>query len=230
MNKLSLVMGIGFVFAGSAWACGSDVEGSGTTTSTSSSSGGGSSAGGMGGDGGTGGDGGMGGSGASGAGPPTCDGPFDNVCDEGCCIIESQCGASGACALAGQFGYDLQGCGDSVAQCAGNCITANPDCGDILALVNMNFNTTLGQCLLACQSATPCQGCVLSSCPMEFQACAQQMGPCPDFLLCSQACGEDIDCINTCAANNQSTETDNLLTCIGLNCINDCSGQGGGNP
>ena len=239
MKNLALAISVSGVLAMSAWACGSDVDATGT-----------------GGTGGTGGSGGTGGTAtgtatgtttgtmtgtATGTGTGTgtgmnmCDGPFSNECEEGCCIIENQCGLQGACAAAGQLlGIDLAGCGDMVAVCAANCVNSaammGDPCSDILALANQNFDTPVGQCLVACQNASPCTNCVAQSCSNELGTCLMEpMGaPCQAFLQCAAMCNDQA-CIDTCAANNPDPITTTLVTCIGNNCSMECAGgQGGG--
>ena len=121
-----------------------------------------------------------------------------------------------------------------VAVCAANCVNSaammGDPCADILALANQNFNTPVGQCLVACQSQSPCTSCVAQSCNTELGTCLMEpMGaPCQAFLQCASACNDQA-CIDTCAQNNADPLTTDLVNCIDANCSADCAGgQGGG--
>lgn len=237
MKNLALIVGACGALAISAWACGSDVEnnpGGGGTTGSGGS--GGTATGTATGTGGTGTGTATGTSTGTSTGMMNCDGPFTNICGEACCIAEVQCGVSGACGLASQFGIDLTSCSDTVATCAADCIIDANDqgdpCPDILALTNLDFNTPLGQCLQACQQTTPCQDCVTQSCGTELDACINDAdNTCQAYAQCLVNCGaNDSACLTGCGdTHGGDTEVDALEACLTTNCAEDClSGQGGG--
>ncbi len=217
MRRLALVIGLSAVVGVSAFACGDDVETTGT--------GGGNNN--------TGGEGGGTTVTTTTTTTPTtstqdCTGPFDHICQEACCNVEVTCGFSGACQLAGSLlMVDLTTCTADEAQCVGQCLV-DASCIQIASLAGSTPDPALISCLAPCTGE--CLGCVAENCGTQIQACSNDAA-CQPFIQCAAQCPEgDGACINQCAADNPSTATTELLDCAATSCNGDCNlGGGGGN-
>ncbi len=218
MRRLSLILGLSGVVAMTVWACGSDVDpntNNGTSSTASSGSGG---------------EGGMATTSSTSTTTSSstttsandCSGVTGGSCDKACCKIEIECGFGAICNM-----IPFLDCKDPNSECFGDCVIAS-DCVAIASLAGSNPDAKLMGCVQTCQGGEPdCQTCVLTSCGSQLQGC-QGDTPCQAFLQCAQACSDE-PCLLACATNNPSQATTDLLTCTQSNCLEACTGGGGGN-
>ena len=147
-----------------------------------------------------------------------------NACEQACNYIENTCGFSGACA---QVGLD---CNNPQSECPGQCILA-ATCAQIISLASQNPDPTLAGCLQSCQGGTggmgqgggnqmSCGQCAQANCNMYFAPC-QQDSICQGYFQCVTQC-QTPQCEQACLANNNSTASVNLSTCICGNCGSNC--------
>jgi len=80
--------------------------------------------------------------------------------------------------------------------------------------------TALFMTLATAKSATACSVCVSANCQNELHAC-QPDATCAAFATCWTSCTIGA-CIESCAASNPSSLTDDLLACMTVNCGAQC--------
>ncbi|MEM1029457.1 MAG: hypothetical protein AAF928_02795 [Myxococcota bacterium] len=200
-------------------ACGSDVENtdgpatSATSTSTTSSAGGAGGAGGT--------------DATSTTSSTTGGGGAGNVCEQACAQVDACSPIPGACDIVGDLGFvDINSCDDAETECAAECIRT-AQCGALLSLVSPPTDPALEGCLLAC--FPPCNGCLITNCGQQLQACGNDTGGCADYLTCFEGCPEnDFACYDACAATHPSAGTDAVVACGDVNCDAECNGGAGG--
>jgi hypothetical protein len=222
MRTTSLFLGFVLILAGSAAACGSDVNEGDTTSSSTTGSGGGN-----GGTTATGGTGGTGGTTSNGGGGSTANGGnggAGSLCDQACDKLATECGLGQVCSMPPVS--NLLDCADPMADCPGQCIL-DADCTAILSLLGQNMDPALTACLGACQGGQggggggggDCVTCVTTSCTAEAIACSNEMQGCAQVLTCAQMCGAgDTACVNACVPAMQTQVTMDLIACAQNNC------------
>ncbi|MBI5524823.1 MAG: hypothetical protein HY897_00665 [Deltaproteobacteria bacterium] len=141
-----------------------------------------------------------------------CGAKCDGTCEEGkVCNASKQCvveGCEPACAG--------KACGDDDG-CEGKCDGTCPE--------GEECNTTTFECE---GPEDPCETCVATNCPAEFDQCANKNVECALIYLCIGECTDD-DCVTDCymAHPNGQDDYDAVVGCAQTECPEDC---GGGDP